>query len=31
MGSLAGTDCRNDSLERPQQELAIVAVELLAR
>src|SRR5262245_20272656 len=31
MWSLAGTDCRDDSLERTQQELAIVTVELLAR
>src|SRR5262249_46597561 len=29
--ALAGADCRNRALERPQQELAIVAIELLAR
>src|SRR5262245_34305295 len=30
MRALAGADCRNHALERPQQKLAIVAVELLA-
>src|SRR5215813_8107977 len=29
--SLAGADCRNHALERMQQQVAIVAVELLAR